>query len=64
MNCPDRNLLDFYFWNQVKTRVYTNRLNKPFREEKEECEVSVVYVFYFTLTRGESSVLIKTICNL
>ena len=25
-NSPDTNLLDYYFWNQVKTNVYKNRI--------------------------------------
>ena len=34
-NSPDTNPLDFYFWNEVKTKVYNNRMNNPF-EDKEE----------------------------
>ena len=32
---PDSNPLDYYFWNQVKTKVYDGRHNKPFKNENE-----------------------------
>ena len=32
---PDCNPLDYYFWNKVKEKVYENRLNKPFENERE-----------------------------
>ena len=32
---PDCNPLDYYFWNKVKTEVYRDRLNKPFKDEEE-----------------------------
>ena len=32
---PDCNPLDYYFWNKVKEKVYENRLNKPFENDKE-----------------------------
>ena len=32
---PDCNPLDYYFWNKVNEKVYENRLNKPFENDKE-----------------------------
>ena len=32
---PDSNPLDYYFWNQVKVKVYEGMLNTPFRSEAE-----------------------------
>ena len=33
---PDSNPLDYYFWNQVKLKVYQGRpFNQPFQDEKE-----------------------------
>ena len=32
---PDSNPLDYYFWNQVKQKVYADRHNKPFASEDE-----------------------------
>ena len=32
---PDCNLLDYYFWNDVKERVYMGRHGKPFESEEE-----------------------------
>ena len=32
---PDYNPLDYYFWNKVKEKVYENRRNKPFENERE-----------------------------
>ena len=32
---PDCNPLNYYFWNKVKEKVYENRLNKLFENERE-----------------------------
>ena len=32
---PDSNPLDYYFWNEVKRKVYEGRLKKPFESEDE-----------------------------
>ena len=32
---PDCNPLNYYFWNKVKEKVYENRLNKSFENERE-----------------------------
>ena len=32
---PDSNPLDYFFWNEVKTKVYAGRLNTPFETEEE-----------------------------
>jgi len=32
---PDSNPLDYYFWNEVKRKVYRGRLKKPFETEEE-----------------------------
>ena len=35
LKSPDSNPLGFYFWNQVKRKVYAGRHNKPFASEDE-----------------------------
>ena len=32
---PDSNPLDYYFWNEVKHKVYQGRLKKPFETEEK-----------------------------
>ena len=32
---PDCNFLGYFFWNKVKQKVYENRLNNPFENERE-----------------------------
>ena len=32
---PDSNPLDYYFWNEVKRKVYEGRLKRPFESEDE-----------------------------
>ena len=34
-NSPDTNPFDYYFWNQVKEKVYKNRMNYLFQSEQE-----------------------------
>jgi len=31
----DSNPLNYYFWNKVKTKVYKDRLNIPFKSEEK-----------------------------
>ena len=35
LSFPDCNLLDYYFWNKVKTKVYRGWLNKPLKNKEE-----------------------------
>ena len=32
---PDRNPLDYYFWNKMKEKVYKDRFGQPFKSEDE-----------------------------
>ena len=35
LKSPDSNLMDYFFWNKVKMKVYEDRLNTPPESEKE-----------------------------
>ena len=46
---PDCNRLDFYFWNEVKEKVYIDHYAKPFESEKElKDRISSVWDQYAT----------------